>query len=87
MAASQHINHNSTAVTGDYSESEQERDFDNPIYSSDPQSETDNYTIPNSPNSIYDRVMGDSPMYAGVDGSHPYVEIDNDTSVYYSTAS
>ena len=61
----------------------QERDFDNPIYASDPMEDADDpYTMPDSPPNIYDRVADDEL------GHSPHLNTGNgglETSAYYST--
>lgn len=76
-----------STVTGNghgVSMSLQERDFDNPIYASDPMGDADNepYAMPDSPPNIYDRVADDviasSPFSNTGNGGH-------ESSAYYST--
>lgn len=86
-AASQNINHKNSHHVVVSTVSVQERDFDNPIYSSDPGCDANDVytTIPDSPLSIiYDQVVDNNP---GVAGSHPAASSGHeDAAVYYSIA-
>ena len=80
-STSQDTNHKVTHLPLAASESVQERDFDNPIYSDDPL--PDASAKSDSPHSIYDRVLDDNPMYSELSQSG---QLPHPDTVYYSTA-